>query len=918
MRPAFGAEAAAPGGKPFPRPAPGLARPAALGWLVVLGASLVVISGCGGCGGCRRDPAQALKEQQEEEAKKRAEQAKPKPKPDFERVQLRTRPHEPGSAAKDQSPLEPVKPGHFTSVTMAAKANNFNFLGEMELVPADPTGDTLPLRAAPFELATTRQVALSKGAWKLFETSFYVPVNSRALQVAWRLKASRGGSVAVQSTRGLLQMPSYQYHWVVLARWPDRYKYLESLPAVSPPGSFDTGAKPYYHVVLLGSSSKPPLPSHFQYWTSTACVLWDDADPLQLSPEQQQALLDWLHWGGHLILSGPDTLDTLRDSFLGDYLPALAAGAREIGQDDVAQLNSVFASASGRALVLARPLNGVQLELKPEARFVPDTGGLIAERRVGRGWVVVTAFVPAGRDLTSWPGWDAVVNACLLRRPPRRYGPAPMGGICLNWAPADLNRLDAGLVSKFRVFTRDCGVRLNTYVDPEDREEMPGYGPDVAQIDSGEMLARLAAAPGVGAWNDFNQPASRARAALAEAARIEIPPRDFVVWVLGTYLVVLVPLNWLTFRLIGRVEWAWGAAPLIALVCMVAVVRLAQLDIGFVRSQSEIGVLETQGSYGRAHLTRYNAFYTSLATGYEFRFDDRGAVMQPFPEVRSPNEYRLAFGTRMRSLRRFCGPEVDVSGFAVGSNLVRMVHSEEMCELGGAWQLSRQPEGAWQLSNGTKWTVQGAGLLRKETGGRHWAAWLGTVRAGQTAPVVWQALDPTHKGVPWTDRREAEPLTCSSPAEGELCIRGLIDLAEDFDDLQPGEVRLVGWTDQRLPGMKIDPPAPQARYAVVVVAHLGYGFGADPQPDANYRAPEPGDAAWTSPATPHGPAERAEPNVPSGIEEAIGTALNEQAGQRRTIGRVAGALGEAKPQGRSPFASPQGISAARDRNCGRY
>ena len=33
-------------------------------------------------------------------------------------------------------------------------------------------------------------------------------------------------------------------------------------------------------------------------------------------------MLDWLHWGGQLIISGPESLEALRDSFLADYLPA--------------------------------------------------------------------------------------------------------------------------------------------------------------------------------------------------------------------------------------------------------------------------------------------------------------------------------------------------------------------------------------------------------------------------------------------------------------------------------------------------------------------------------------------------------------------------------------------------------------------
>ena len=71
------------------------------------------------------------------------------------------------------------------------------------------------------------------------------------------------------------------------------------------------------------------------------------------------------------------------------------------------------------------------------------------------------------------------------------------------------------------------------------------------------------------AWPPGTMRAPRPRPpaqALTEAAGIEIPRADFVIKVLAVYLLVLVPLNWLVFWLMGRVEWAWIAAPIIALV----------------------------------------------------------------------------------------------------------------------------------------------------------------------------------------------------------------------------------------------------------------------------------------------------------------------------------------------------------------
>ena len=78
-----------------------------------------------------------------------------------------------------------------------------------------------------------------------------------------------------------------------------------------------------------------------------------------------------------------------------------------------------------------------------------------------------------------------------------------------------------------------------------------------------------------------------------------MPKGEFVLKILAVYLLVLVPLNWALFWAIGRVEWAWIAAPLIAIGGAYAVVRLAQLDIGFARSRTEIAVLELHPQHPR-------------------------------------------------------------------------------------------------------------------------------------------------------------------------------------------------------------------------------------------------------------------------------------------------------------------------------
>ena len=79
----------------------------------------------------------------------------------------------------------------------------------------------------------------------------------------------------------------------------------------------------YYYVIRPSVEKTAPLPSHPLAWTTIAYIFWDDLDPGVLTNSQQQALLDWLHWGGQLVISGPSSLDKLKGSLApessGDY-----------------------------------------------------------------------------------------------------------------------------------------------------------------------------------------------------------------------------------------------------------------------------------------------------------------------------------------------------------------------------------------------------------------------------------------------------------------------------------------------------------------------------------------------------------------------------------------------------------------------
>ena len=115
--------------------------------------------------------------------------------------------------------------------------------------------------------------------------------------------------------------------------------------------------------------------------------------------------------------------------------------------------------------------------------------------------------------------------------------------------------------------------------------------------DEFEQFDLYKAEPGVAAWNDFSKVSAAASQSLREAAGISVPKREFVLWMVGAYLVLIVPINWLVFRLLGRVEWAWIAVPFFAVGWGVAVIWLAQLNIGFARAETEVAVLELQPGF---------------------------------------------------------------------------------------------------------------------------------------------------------------------------------------------------------------------------------------------------------------------------------------------------------------------------------
>jgi hypothetical protein len=802
---------------------------------------LMMLCQCG-CGGCRKTPEAQEQEKQEQERRQAEERARKKEKEPFEAQQ-------PSAMPSGKSFAGLCKPGHWISqVWPDVRANRGDFQGELRTEIADADNHKVPLLAVPYEMTMERPAALAKEQPKSLETCTWIPPLQAARFVNFKLSAGGGGPVAIEQSMRLWPMPSYRYYFIVLSQVAGRYGYLDKdqkLTSIHPRRSkLDEDAGPkFYEVVSMPASRRPGLPTNALYWTSIAYLLWDDFDPAQLDVDQQRALIDWLHWGGQIILSGPETLERLRNSFLRPYLPATVEKSRSFDAHDLDELNYWdWEPKVGRSPQPVRPWPGAQLKKDPQAEYVPYTGDLLIERQVGRGRVVASAFRLTGPELTGWAGFDCFFNACLLRRPAREFSiDKDSEESRFRWVDGTANspRLDAAKMTAVRYFVRDSGMEFKDYAAAKKGAAESGdpfvdaaVGDDRSTAEDDNARSQDVG-PGLGAWNDFSPVAQAARTALRNAAGIRVPERGFIVWVVVGYLCVLVPANWVVFRLLGRVEWAWIAAPLIAMGCTVVVIQQAQLNIGFARSRNEIAVIEMQPGYSRVHVARYTALYTSLATRYEFRLDDPAGQILPFPQDSSPDQFKPQGWQTNGEL--FCrrGDDTQLTGFSVGSNVADFVHCEEMADFGGTVALHHDSDGGLRVVNGTTHPLDACRAVR---GGKSASADLaiGRLEPGATAALKFTPY--SRRGKPAADNPRQGP----NPS-GELSVAEIADLALDGQELRPDEICLLARVVGDVPGLTVTPVAQQTRQAGLLVAHLDAGRLPPPRADQKEEASKPQD-----------------------------------------------------------------------------
>ena len=730
--------------------------------------SLISITGCSGCQSQEEKDKQAAKEKLEKEKKEKEKKKKKKRKPDFESMAPIVLPGIVNDPIKMQrkatlvrnDPIQKeidemrsrsrrknyAKPGHWQDVRYQANANHYDIEGQLYsgAVPSGAANRFLPVEGTKYTPIVTRPAALPKGKWKTFDSSLFIPLREEtysSTNVRCGFNRSNGTATNFLNFNSIKSMSPDQHHLVLLTNRQDIYQYLEKAPSIQMPGT-DADNRDYrssYIIIPSDPQFPVPLPRQSLYWTTIAYIIWDDLDPDRLDPAQQTAMIDWLHFGGQLILSGPDCVQRLENSFLSQYLPAQSEKAVNLTSEDLATLNSKWSlpekNAKGKTrdlrILKNTPLLGVNFQAHPEANFIKGSGDLVVERQLGRGRIVATSFSLSAPAVRSWFSFDSFLNNVLLRRPPRRFYEntneyTAWDLLGFRWLNDSAPMREPLLQSSLRFLSRDLsasGTSLESSGDyqlgrdtdesEDESSQYYGYSYDYETTTSRSGNRNLQdnwhyggydydPQSGIGGWSDFDAVANAARATLQDAAGITPPSGNFILKLLAGYLFVLVPLNWAIFRLMGKVEYAWVAAPIIAIIGAVVVIRMASLDIGFSRSNTQIALLEIPAEYERGHLTEYSALYTSLSTAYRMELDGDGAMALPFPSNRnkkySPRE-QVPLSIDKASANT-------LSGLQIQSNTTELIHAEHLFDAGGKVRLKIDDSGEMTLINGTSLTFK--------------------------------------------------------------------------------------------------------------------------------------------------------------------------------------------------------------------
>lgn len=759
-----------------------------------------------------------------------------------------------------------LKPHHWGTLILEMKSNLADYEGQV-------LSEEVSLQGMPYTMMFRRSATLPKRQDRRLPMQIFVPTIKGNAALGIEVGRPDGLRPEFGGTAPIRRLEPHQMLILPLTTNTDRYARWSGSQALRPISGKEDPAtsdqQRYYRLVTPQPKEKwgELLSDHPLTWTSISHVIWDGLPPDDLGVGQQQALLDWLHFGGQLVVvagAGGPSVQPLLDSFLGPVLPAAPTGASlKVTDAELAELarryrpprwldgrtQSQGSSFNSEEENLRMEFESRDMEMKLQAddsdRYYrpmpikveegkplqltglrPVAGARVihlgdperpiaVEHRVGRGRVTMLAFDPNAEGLARWRGRDTLIRRLVLRRPeeaPLQQGIYQfLGGPQLTWLGYIARDLGAPADSN-PILTYDARVG-------SDAAANGGYSSwNQSEIMDEDLAANRRES--VAAWLDGAELPSAGRKMLSEASGITIPGRGFVATVLGAYILALVPLNYFFSRFVlRRKEWAWVLAPLLALVFSIGIERAAAVDLGFDTRCDEISLLEIEGGYGRGHLTRFGAICSTGRETFTISYPN-----EPTALVLPMDTGQVVRGSAIRQATFQSTPEPALLGFSVEPRSLSMFRAEQMQSLGGTIRAvpGAQP-GDWTITNETKLEIQGAVLV--DVDGRT-VAELGTLKADGAEVKVGEAQfsdledDRAAVDAAWEVASEhvhtnAEPIPDPFLERLKRYQTGRIE--------DRGELRVVGWIPwekSHFPGQVLTPDVNEKRGFTLVVAHV--------------------------------------------------------------------------------------------------
>ncbi|MFO0012213.1 MAG: hypothetical protein ACK553_05685 [Planctomycetota bacterium] len=792
-------------------------------WFLLLLVPLV------GCRGCTQNTPDNAKDPKEPGAGKKKQR--------LIADELRTLPY------ATESPANMVKPGHWYQVRNKLKAN----FGDESLTASfsvtDKDGNPL---TSGWDYDFMRNIALAVGQEKAIDATILHPfplanrpqgmdnAETRTSAIRTRFTLRGIGTPILEESFPSKFLDGYQYDLVVMSRDLSRHVFWRGLDCIVWRRSDDLQENrfvPHRIVDIKEDELASHFPNRLATMTSISHVVVNDVSLSLLTQDQQSALADWLHFGGTIIINGPEAVASLETSQLKEWAPLINTSEGEWSENSQIEFDRSWTIriAGGERVRFQsdRKIPILAGTLAQDANWLPMLDGLVAERLIGQGRVVMTTFPMTDAAFLQWPSYSSLIHNAILRKPHR--SPSLGNDASTQFAGAyegtERNPLHS---TRLRLWARDLDETTS-----RTEREISDKQPEIAAANFPASKTSS-----LGAWNPNSTVIEQAVNCLRESSGITVPQVGTIMKLLLGYLVVLVPVNWLIFRLVGRVELAWIAAPVIAMLGAAYVARSVQLDVGFSRSQTSFGFLECHNGYPRGMLSNYYALYTSLSTSYQ-------AVYKEGDGLVSHVQRSTPLNSTGRTIFDYWNADDRGSGlhhFLVLSNSTGMLQSEEMIDLSGPLRWRLNSEGSEvQVSNEGAIPIRDVGLLGIDRRGNLVMSWIGSVEPNESTT---QAIQPGEENVRWFSQWDSNPLLKKPDSlratDGmlwtdemveDVYMGAMLQVVAQRYPLQKGECIALGWTDANPSRLEISPSTVQKKHKTVVLMHVRSGQLEDVQPD---------------------------------------------------------------------------------------